>query len=813
MNSTKDSHDLSDQRSIHSLTGSELSRQQTLPAYDDVSTRSLLHKQSFATTTDYESVKNESVSGEEPRQRNGMSAGIQRLWPKKSVLSQRTMSTFDGNFAHGKPGWWIKQMLVDRSLRSMAAFITICAVIMWIIVFSYLGPFTTRLNRNSTSVGRKEGESCGEAETRNLVCCTQSIRTWYVTEETQANHLFINIAATMILGCSNTYQQLITALKVDEIRWVLSKRGDSKVGTNSPWSINHKKSGKGMAWLGWLLLISTSMVITSRTCKKSYANFLCQPVHFLANSVIGPSFYIHMPTNITYETMDAPVSQTYYYTDFSYSNAYTSQNDVACWTAFRANSYQLPADLTDLANQYNFNVLGNSTTYGSVKVQYTSNCTQYLNNIDYAGALKDVNATDYDYTTISVGSCVLGTSVICQLGNPQPKQCRMNVRMQAAFILGGCLIIKAAYMIILNIRARHHVKNHCLTYGDVIVASVLDPDLKVKNECMLNSGDGYRNKVDHTCHKHCKDPVPSRSGDSIGHCQKCKKFNVIDKAADLPHPSIAIKYKRSLLSNLGSTAITQMIILMFTSVGMAVLSILLIVSMVSTSRDYNRYCSQPNNNNDGSYDCSLGAAKYLKESFGTWGGFSSSATVSSLPPDSLGSEFLAFAISNGAQFLYSLLYLLLIYNLTLVSMEHEWGKWELNRRRPRCTIVSGRSFEQSYFLQLPSRVLLPMMAFAALMHWLLGQAISTVETIYTDPVHSVEHSIYFVRTLVRISRTLTMLTLKTGHLCRLSDLPVDHLHGGNDSGLLVGLHLHSRRVHPSNVRINSRVLCFYHRAH
>ena len=87
-----------------------------------------------------------------------------------------------------------------------------------------------------------------------------SVGSGQISDDGKAVHLFINIAATMILGCSNTYQQLITALKVDEIRWVLSKRGDSKVGTNSPWSINHKKSGKTGSWLAWLLLISTSMV-------------------------------------------------------------------------------------------------------------------------------------------------------------------------------------------------------------------------------------------------------------------------------------------------------------------------------------------------------------------------------------------------------------------------------------------------------------------------------------------------------------------------------------------------------------------------
>ncbi|KAH7399833.1 hypothetical protein BKA64DRAFT_694562 [Cadophora sp. MPI-SDFR-AT-0126] len=298
-------------------------------------------------------------------------------------------------------------------------------------------------------------------------------------------------------------------------------------------------------------------------------------------------------------------------------------------------------------------------------------------------------------------------------------------------------------MIALNYRSRTRTKDRCLTFGDVIVASVLDPDLKVKNECLLNSGDGYRHEVAHTCHKHCKDPIPSPSGDDIGHCQKCKKFNEINMSADLPHPSIAIKYKKSLLSNLGSTAISQMLILMFTSLAMLGASIFLIVAMAFTAQGWHNNCDNPNNKYRRAM-CNHGLAWTMKHSYGTWGGFSSSATLAALPPDSLGSEFLAFAISNGAQFLYSLLYLLLIYNLSLISMEHEWGEWETKRKRPRCTIVSGRPFEQSYFLQLPWKVLTPLMIYASLMHWLLGQAISTTETIFTDHVHGIEHSIYFV---------------------------------------------------------------------
>ena len=51
--------------------------------------------------------------------------------------------------------------------------------------------------------------------------------------------------------------------------------------------------------------------------------------------------------------------------------------------------------------------------------------------------------------------------------------------MQAAFIIACTLTLKAFYMIVINIRARHRKKTHLLTFGDVVVASVLDPALQV----------------------------------------------------------------------------------------------------------------------------------------------------------------------------------------------------------------------------------------------------------------------------------------------------------------------------------------------
>jgi hypothetical protein len=80
--------------------------------------------------------------------------------------------------------------------------------------------------------------------------------------------------------------------------------------------------------------------------------------------------------------------------------------------------------------------------------------------------------------------------------------------------------------------------------------------------------------------------------------------------------------------------------------------------------------------------CSMSNTARFEELSGGWGGFNQSLTVAALEPDRLSNEVLSFAMwvratvrrvsltigsSNGAQFIYSLLYLMMIYNITLVS--------------------------------------------------------------------------------------------------------------------------------------------------
>ena len=60
-------------------------------------------------------------------------------------------------------------MLVDRSLRSMAAFMALCSLVMFIIIFAHIGDFRNRINIHTTSVGGKDGESCKTIERKNVV--------------------------------------------------------------------------------------------------------------------------------------------------------------------------------------------------------------------------------------------------------------------------------------------------------------------------------------------------------------------------------------------------------------------------------------------------------------------------------------------------------------------------------------------------------------------------------------------------------------------------------------------------------------------
>ena len=71
--------------------------------------------------------------------------------------------------ASGGSGWWKEQMLVDRSLRTMAGLTSMFALIMVIISIRYFPELLARRSANSTSVGSHTGQDCKSLETTNIV--------------------------------------------------------------------------------------------------------------------------------------------------------------------------------------------------------------------------------------------------------------------------------------------------------------------------------------------------------------------------------------------------------------------------------------------------------------------------------------------------------------------------------------------------------------------------------------------------------------------------------------------------------------------
>ncbi|KAG9187588.1 hypothetical protein G6011_05459 [Alternaria panax] len=206
-------------------------------------------------------------------------------------------------------GIWKDQLLSDRSFRTMAATMSVLALGMIILVACNIEHIVKRNNLGSTSVGGKT-DSCKR-----------------VTHTNTALLLLINICATMVLGMSNTYQQIVTSLKISDLKHALSKFGDSRVGTNSPFNIRHKEYGRKRAWAAWFLLILTSM-----------------PVHFLANSLIGPSYTQELPEVVEFNSMVSLPSNT----DLEGEGYLSSRLSFPCWSAFR---YETSGDLT-VRDQY-----------------------------------------------------------------------------------------------------------------------------------------------------------------------------------------------------------------------------------------------------------------------------------------------------------------------------------------------------------------------------------------------------------------------------------------------------------------------------
>jgi|SRR5690242_11234129 len=206
-----------------------------------------------------------------------------------------------------------------------------------------------------------------------------------------------------------------------------------------------------------------------------------------ANSLIGPSFVQSPPSEISFHDV-ANMTEVFRGADsmFYTQKSLTDPSSFICWSALRTGKPHFPQStyvLKATNDVYGANDGKFGRSWDTMQVHYSKECTRYINTTTDITLLENsyvYNTSISNKLIYREGGCTMGRNIYCTLHDEGPGVCRLNVRMSAAFILAACLVLKAGYMLSVNLVARGKLKSHCLTFGDVIVASASDPELRIQ---------------------------------------------------------------------------------------------------------------------------------------------------------------------------------------------------------------------------------------------------------------------------------------------------------------------------------------------
>ena len=83
-------------------------------------------------------------------------------------------------------------------------------------------------------------------------------------------------------------------------------------------------------------------------------------------------------------------------------------------------------------------------------------------------------------------------------------------------------------------------------------------------------------------------------------------------------------------------------------------------------------------------------------------------------------------VANTPQLIYSMLYFALNAIMTKMTLAAEWSSYAVERKGLRVSSRPLHSQRSNYFLSLPYRYIIPLMATSAVLHWLISQSLFLV---------------------------------------------------------------------------------------
>jgi hypothetical protein len=90
-------------------------------------------------------------------------------------------------------------------------------------------------------------------------------------------------------------------------------------------------------------------------------------------------------------------------------------------------------------------------------------------------------------------------------------------------------------------------------------------------------------------------------------------------------------------------------------------------------------------------------------------------------------------IANAPQVIFSFIYFFYNSIFTIMVMSNEWDQLQVSRKGLRVSAIPENYQRSTYFLQLPYRFGVPILATSALIHWLISQSFFIVRLDSRDP--------------------------------------------------------------------------------
>ncbi|KAE9399621.1 hypothetical protein BT96DRAFT_820335 [Gymnopus androsaceus JB14] len=366
-----------------------------------------------------------------------------------------------------------------------------------------------------------------------------------------------------------------------------------------------------------------------------------------------------------------------------------AQFEISNW-GFLSASDCLQAYAVDfLSDRRNLVVVGNSTNNSGFFIfgGFNSDVSfEWICEHEIDGAVEDIpcdsqwrtiNASNWQIQTPNGGFKALQISVDYCLSEAIAPRCQLQFNLPLLIIVIFFNIVKVICMVIVATKMKDHP---LVTVGDAIASFMDHPQPHTKEMCLVSQN-------------HFKDH---------------------NKGQHPASESLPIQYnpQRVKWMNIASWQHWKITASLFFGAISIVIGLLVYATSELQHKGFNEGFSSL---------WQFGIGKAQSEYIITWG----------LPRQGYGALLVSVLISNSPQIILSIIYLVFNSLCTKLFLALEWSSYAHSRKPLRVSQPRGNQ-RSTYFLQIPYRFGIPLMAYSALLHWLVSQSIFLVAVTYWD---------------------------------------------------------------------------------